>query len=200
MRLKVAVVSAMALAAVAAAPAAAQQAASANALQEGRRSISFGLPSGGGSSFGIWTMLSERTNLGLIGQLQVEQQDDPDVDSWGLRLAPAIKRYVRRAGPVAPFLYGNVALGWESETQPGGEESAWSIGTFGGLGVEWFPVSSVSIGGHTGIGLEYRSIDVDPTIGASQSSSELALRTATSQLSIQIYFGGPRGGGVASGQ
>ncbi|HEY8470544.1 MAG TPA: hypothetical protein VIL18_12915 [Longimicrobiales bacterium] len=199
MRLKVAVVSAMVLAAVAA-PAAAQQAGSENALQKGRRSISFGLPGGGGTSFGIWTMLSQRTNLGLNVELDMRDSDTPDVGSWELELAPAIKRYTRGLGPVTPFLYGEVSLGFAESSQGANDLSSWSTGAFGGLGVEWFPVRSVSIGGYTGIGLSYMSSEVETPGLPSDSRTDFRLSTGTSALSLHIYFGGPSGGEVASGK
>jgi hypothetical protein len=200
MRLKVAVVTAMALAAVAASPAAAQQAGSQNALQKGRRSISFSLPDGGGTSFGIWTMLSERTNLGLNVGIEMQDSDAPDVEGWELQLAPAIKRYTRSLGPVTPFLYGEVNLGFGESSQGANDVSNWGTGAFGGLGVEWFPVRSVSIGGYTGIGLRYTSSEVDTPGLPSDTRTDFRLSTATSGLSLQIYFGGPGGREVASGR
>lgn len=198
MRLKAAIVSAMVLAGVAAAPAAAQQAGSANALQKGRRSISFGLP--GSPRFGIWTMLSERTNLGLNAELEMQNSDAPDVEGWGLELAPAIKRYTRGLGPVMPFLYGEVNLGFGKSSQGGNDVTNWGTGAFGGLGVEWFPVRSISIGGYTGLGLRYTSSEIETPGVPSDNRTDFRLSTGTSGLSLQIYFGGPGGGEVASGK
>lgn len=196
-----AAVAATVLVCAASAPLLAQDA-GATALERGRRSISFTLPGGGGTSFGLWTMLSDRTNLGLNARLEIDRRDAPDVDAWAVELAPAIRRYVRALGPVMPFLYADVSIGFGGQAQPAGDESVLALGTFGGIGVEWFPVRSVSIGGYTGIGLDYTSTELDPVVGGSQSSSRLTLRTATSQLGIQIYFGGAgqRGGQVADEQ
>lgn len=92
-----------------------------------------------------------------------------------------------------------MSVGFGKSSQGASDVSNWSTGAFGGLGVEWFPVRSVSIGGYTGIGLTYASSKVETPGVPSDSRTDFRLSTGTSGLSLHIYFGGPSGGEVASG-
>jgi hypothetical protein len=81
---------------------------------------------------------------------------------------------------VVPFLElgGDVlyrdgtGLGW------GGD-----LGATAGLGVEWFPLRSMSLSGSTGVRLAYRHVDGD---GFSEDS--LALGVFRSELLLNLYF------------
>jgi hypothetical protein len=93
---------------------------------------------------------------------------------------------------VAPFLYGSAEFGYSKRNVPTTDGSIKNFGLATGLGAEWFPVRSVSIGGFTGLRLGHSSSSVGPT-----STSSFALSTMTSGLAIQLYFGG-RATAVAS--
>lgn len=117
--------------------------------QEGQRSISFWLCGDSEGSFGVWTMRSDRTNLGLVGRLDYQRasSDASDTNSTRttLELAPTLRQYTGRFGPVLPYLQGGVGLGYSSISSQ--DASGISVSVRGGFGVEWFPVSNVGIGG-----------------------------------------------------
>ncbi|HEX7117674.1 MAG TPA: hypothetical protein VF212_02745 [Longimicrobiales bacterium] len=181
-----------------AAPARAQDGAPADALQEGRRSLTFSVPSGGGASFGFWTMRSPRTNLGIDVNLSLRRNEDSDEDAltdWGITAGPAIKRYFPwTSGPVAPFFYGGVNLSWRSNDLGGGGtvERTLGLGLSGGVGVEWFPTRQISIGGYTGLHAGYsRETQENEALDLEASRSAFNLNTFRSSLTLHIYFGGP---------
>lgn len=192
---------------LAAAPVAAQQADEpVNSLERGRRSLSFSLPDGGGASFGYWVMRSEQTNLGIdvgfrINRSIIEGNDDPM--NYSISVGPALRRYVVLDGHVAPFLQGGIDLSYGSRSVGGGDERSIGLRPTVGLGVEWFPVRSISIGGYAGIGIGYARTRVDLDTGTDPDPTQtLSIGTFTSALALRIYFGGwreDRGGAVAEG-
>lgn len=168
-------------------------------LEQGKRSISFGLPGDGGSTnFGIWTMFADDLNLGLNLGLNLNRTSTEGTTTNKtsfLSIAPALRYYTGSLGPVMPFLYGETALSYGKSHQPN-NGSNFGFGLTGGLGAEWFPVGNISIAGFTGLGLNSRWTST--TMGtATVKSSILSLGTRTSGLSINFYFGG-RGTSVAA--
>lgn len=159
--------------------------------QQGQRSISFGVRGEGSSTFGLWTMLSERTNLGLLGTLNYNRQTldpgDRKATSWTLTVAPTLRSYTARLGPVLPYLQGGIGVGF-GEGSPN-DVSILSASANGGLGVEWFPVSNVGIGGYTGLGLSYQRTRTGPS-DFRTTTKNFGFGSMTSGLSIQLYFGG----------
>ncbi|MCY3757931.1 MAG: hypothetical protein OXG96_09440 [Acidobacteria bacterium] len=60
-----------------------------------------------------------------------------------------------------------------------------------GLGVEWFPFQRVSLGGQTGIGMDYYYRESDSRGSSHRSSStswNLYLRTFQSEVKALMYF------------
>lgn len=163
---------------------------------------------GNGGSIGYWTMISDRTNLGVRVGLSLGGTDfDGGETGIGLSISagPALKRYLRgSARPVAPFLYGGLNASWGEEEMQGGEVRRGGAGLEGGFGVDWFPAPQVSIGGYTGARLAYshQAFEFDaPTDRSTQDAWTLG--TFTSGVVLHIYFGGPRaaaGPGVAAGE
>lgn len=172
------------------APAAAQEAGDPlEALGEGTRSLQFALPDGGGS-FGYWWFTADRKNVGLVlnAHFDRQSQDTPAVDNsvthLNLSVGPEAKFYTTPHRAVAPFtyLFGQVTMG---RTWTDGSVDPWTLGGRVGVGagVDWFPAERVSIGGHAGLALTYTYNGAGDT-----STSSLSLDTATSVLSLAIYF------------
>jgi hypothetical protein len=161
-------------------------------LEQGKRSISFGLPGDGGSTtFGIWTMFADDLNLGLNLGLNLNSASTEGTTTnktTFFSIAPALRYYTGALGPVSPFLYGETELSYGKAQQPNNGANT-GFGLAGGLGAEWFPVGNISIAGFTGLGLNARWTST--TTGATTvKSSILSLGTRTSGLSINFYFGG----------
>lgn len=177
--------------------AAAQTADTTHALVFGRRSIAVSLPEGGGPAFQVWRMRSETQNRGVIVQFDfdmVETERDSVSHSHrsiALLAGPAFRRYIGAMQPVAPYLqttllaggrYGWADVQYEGAPSPPNPWSLMGAIRFG-VGAEWFPHRSVSLNGHTGLGL-----------GASYHDAHrverwsLGVSTFTSALALQIYF------------
>lgn len=179
------------------ASAAAQGADPDRALVTGRRSIALSLPEGGGPAFEIWRMRSETQNRGLIAIFDVDvtetERDSVSQSQRSILLVagPAFRRYIGATHPVAPYLQTTVLAGgrydWADVQYEGAPSppNPWSLmGAIRfGVGAEWFPYRSVSLNGHTGLGLGATYHDAQRV-----ERWNVGLSTFTSALALQIYF------------
>ena len=179
-------------------PAAAQEA---PVPEKGAWNVSFSFPNGGGSSFGLSTMVAPSWSLGLVVDLQSSDSDinptegsiaaSSEVDDREFLIGPVLKKYFRSRGSVAPFLRSSVALGWTNrETRQTNAERVFDTFTYSGrlgVGADWFPLEGISLGGFTGV-LVTR-VDVTSTLndlGITQDT--WAVTTFTSDLVLRIWF------------
>jgi len=166
------------------------------AIAKGRWSLAFALPDGGGSQFGVWKMVSGRSNLGL--NLGIDHSFD--VETWGpdsarsrsgsvywtFSLQPSMKRYLFVRDPVSPFL--SIALkgsyGW-NESGPFRRLSR-SATLSAGVGADWTPLRDLSIGASTGIEwTEGMVSENDPDATKNMFS---LFGTRTGSLTLHLYF------------
>lgn len=183
---------ALALAAgLAAAPGAgAQQGAGDNALRPGATSISMGIAAD--PSVGFWTMPSGRTALGIVGSVQGIRSSLGDVESDQtlLVLSPQVKRYRSTQGAILPYLHGSVfaSLTEFEGRSPGGTSGGrfTAVGATAGVGLDWFPVRRVGLGGHAGLGLT-RS-EADPVQAEVAGMTTWLLQTFTAAIQVQLYL------------
>lgn len=155
----------------------------------GSYGLSFRVPEGGGAGFGIRKFLSQRTNAGLDILIDWNWRDtersfgpqDGAQTSFGIGLAPNVRLYRRISNDVLPFLLvalvGNYANGPE-------DSWSWGVGSEAGLGVEWFPASSVSLSGAAGMRVNYRY----STDGLGSSFRLLNAGAFRSELMLNVYF------------
>lgn len=171
--------------------------------EKGTWSLAIELPDGGGSSLGLWKMTGERTNFGLqVGfswtdneQEADDQSSSTDDNAWSLNLAPTIQRYFRVAENVAPFLIGGIDFGvgqtrrrrQTSEFTFEDLQTNYSLGAKVGIGVDWFPLESISIGAHTGLRLRFVDFRREGT-GVEASGHNIRVNTFLSSLLLRIYF------------
>lgn len=122
---------------------------------EGSYGLSFRLPDGGGAGFGFRTMLSPTLNAGVQLDVSYSRRERTDGDTgdttssaWGVAVRPDVRLYRWYTGPVVPFIEVGGTFGYSE-----GERGSWRWEAGGrlGLGVEWFPLESMSISGSTGI-------------------------------------------------
>ena len=169
-------------------------------LVPGRRSITFGVFSGGSGSFGVWKMRDERTNLGLLADLRFStfhlnvEGDDNDRSSSEVSAAvgPEVHRYADFTGRVAPYGFLGARLGAtyrKAVSEPDLEDESWSADLSGliGLGVEFFLVPNLSIAAQTGLGA---SLAYDPRDTAAGDATQVSFHIGTFTMSLggAIYF------------
>lgn len=156
--------------------------------EPGTYALSFGFPSSGDASVGIRKMLGSGANAGLNLTFSLDRRelDGADGDSrnhtWGLAIEPDIRLYRAQRGNVLPFLDLNAGFSFQGED--GGDWSG-GVSAGAGIGVEWFPVPSMSLSGKTGLSLYYRRTDIG---GSDATAKNMGIGTRTSSLSVNLYF------------
>ncbi|MEN8376056.1 MAG: hypothetical protein ABFS34_11460 [Gemmatimonadota bacterium] len=184
-------------------------------LKKGRRSLEFNLADvfggfGDQGRFGYWSMRSDRTALGLFANVAFSRSDtdrtqdevETDRTSFAVSLGPSLKRYVRTVGPVAPYIRGDLAAGIQRTSddfvspQATAESTSTAFIASAGflLGAEWFPLEGISVGGHTGLVLDFVHDSQEQTVSGPVSDlietdfSRISVSTVTTGLLFQIWF------------
>lgn len=166
---------------VPATPLAAQSLTSHPASERGNHSLSLSLY--GGPQIGYWVRKSGRTDLGVdFGASGMFHEDNT---TFSLTATPALKRYLAPAGALAPYTYIGAPFTYGRSTShidgsPDDSHSSVVAGGIVGLGLDWFPVRQVSIGGHAGLTAYYWKPEGD--------ESTLVIQTLTSGVRVQFYF------------
>lgn len=161
--------------AVPSAPARAQEAPASKVRPSvGDLSLSLGLPGGGSADLeggaGVWWLLSDVINLGLVAGLRVEFDGN---DAYVFSLAPTARFYLATQGRVSPFVHARVALrAFEGVT----DDAEFGLGLEGGLGAELWLLPELSLSGHVGVGVEAATND------------DGAFAIFTSGLAANFYF------------
>lgn len=149
--------------------------------------------------FGVWWQQSEMRALALeldagvhlsrhTGSAALERTGT----ATSVAVGPALKWYRPAAGPVSPYLYAALRLGtsWNGRrsgtSQP--PASSWAFHAAGrlGLGVDWFPLDRISVGGFTGGRLGYGYTGSGQV--RHRRGQSLGLDLFTSGLKLHIYF------------
>jgi hypothetical protein len=176
---------------VATSPARADQTDS-RAIQKGRYSLAFSLPDGGGSTVGIWKMVTARSNLGLTLGINHEFRrgtTGPDTmrsefgsGFWSFSFGPSLERYLVVRRDVSPFLLASLegTYGWSRGVYDRAATLEW------GVGADWTPLESMSIGGATGISWT-ESMESRSDSGASKESHS-SFNTVSTSLTLRLYF------------
>ena len=116
----------------------------------------------------------------------------PDQFGSGVRvsLGPSFKRYRDDRGPVSPYSMWGVGVtgGFDylAVDDPGTDDQAsWLAGVYGklGLGVDWFPLERVSIGGHVALRLAYELVT-----GSGDAPTEHAVRLDARSSAIVVHW------------
>ncbi len=178
--------------------------------ERGTRALGFDLRTGEGGSFSVWKVSSPYTAVGLEASLSLglteNDYDDPGLSnesyqSLRLQLRPTFKRYRSVRNGIAPYVYYQ-ALGGFSGLRSDGEEpwreyssSKIEVGVGVGLGVDWFPLKRISVGGRTGLSLSYgfgEGSQSDPRSGRVDMQQyierDLYLRAFVSKVTAFVYF------------
>jgi hypothetical protein len=152
----------------------------------GSHAVTFSLPDGGGAGFGVRRVLGSGANAGLELLLGVSRSstDTPTGEvtssNYQVGLTPDIRLYRGSSAPVIPF----VELSGEVRYL-NGDGDDWTLrgGVGVGLGVEWFPLTSISVSGATGIRLDLARAENLPA-----TTNTLQLGAGRSALRLNLYF------------
>ncbi len=156
-------------------------------LARGTLSLEFALPDGGGSNFGLWNQVGTSTSIGWnVGFTYAkEENEESGFSASQLRVSvgPELKEHFSIRPRVAPFYRFGIAGLYDRTTQTQDEVESrgesWGVGGSAALGVDWFPLDQISIGGHTGFRVDYLD---------REERSQLSVRSFLSQLTMRIYF------------
>jgi hypothetical protein len=161
-------------------------------LVKGRWSLAFALPDGGGGAMGVWKMVSAKSNLGINLAIDHEMSkttvgpDTMRTESggffWLMTVGPSLKRYLVVRERVSPFLFASAkgSYGWGNASNRRMSTLEW------GLGADWTPLESISIGASTGIRWVESKTSYSET-GAPKISDSL-FDTMTTELTMHLYF------------
>lgn len=167
-----------------------------NGLERPGTSISVGAT--GGYQVGVWRRLSPRTSVGLevsafsrssefeFPNSEGEQENEDRLVTVG----PALKVYTGPGGAFLPYGYASafLQLGSTRYRPLNGETQEADLSGFGGqvgVGVDWFPVQRVSIGGH--VGVEGFSSSRE-NVGGGVGEEATGFNTLNSGIRVQFYF------------
>jgi hypothetical protein len=161
-------------------------------LAKGRWSLAFALPDGGGGAMGVWKMVSAKSNLGINLGIDHEMQkltvgpdtmrDETGHFFWLMTVGPSLKRYLVVRERVSPFLFASAkaSYGWGDSSNRRMSTLEW------GLGADWTPLESISIGASTGLRWVESRTSYSET-GAPKASQSL-FDTMTTELMMHLYF------------
>ena len=179
--------------------------------ERGTWALGFDLRSGEGSGFSVWKVQSPKTALGLEASLRW-RRDESDLRSpsraeWSyqsltLEFRPTLKRYRPLRNGIAAYVYGLGLGGFSGSSRDDGggtwdtSTSMIDLGVGLGLGVDWFPLERISVGGRTGLSLSYSFGEsrtwVTSSLGVSTAhpsdDRDLYLSAFVSKVTALVYF------------
>lgn len=145
-----------------------------------KKSLSFGIPSGGNGyasgAAGLWMMVTPDINLGMNVGLSFGNKPET---SYDVLVAPAIRYYVSKEGSVLPYFAGQLNLRIYDDGVDGNDDDP-ELSVAGGPGVEWFVTDAFSISGWVGAGLNI--------LQRGGSDAGIRFGTLTSGLTAQLYY------------
>ena len=173
--------------------------------ERGTWALGFDLRSGEGSSFSLWRVRSPYTALGLEASLywrlmesdyESPARSDRRYQRLCLEFRPTLKRYRPLRDGIAAYVYGQGLAGfWGMKRDRDDSVSMIDLGVGLGLGVDWFPLQRISVGGRTGLSTSYgfgESSRSSPLLGEEDSylatDRHLYLRAFVSKVTALVYF------------
>ena len=164
-----------------------------NGLERPGTSIEVG--AGAGALVGVWQRLSPRVSLGVQVSAYTSRSEiesdvfDRDARQTSVSVGPALKVYGGPGGAFLPYGFASAFLefgGSREEIAGAGEneEELDGLGAELGVGIDWFPVRRLSIGGHVGVeaNRQSRSTDDDDV------DRFTVFNTVSSGIRVQLYF------------
>jgi hypothetical protein len=162
-------------------------------------SFSFGL--GSSQRVGLWHRVTPRVQVGMevLGRRETTSTDGGELEarSTQLGIAPGVKFYSSTTAPVLPYVFvgGEASFGHaraENEAVGGeiieAEQTFRTLGAELGLGVDWFPVQRVSIGGHAAIGANWSRTQYETDGAEHPEQKTSSIGTFSSGVRVHFYF------------
>lgn len=108
-------------------------------------------------------------------------------------VAPEVKRYRSTGGAILPYLHGSVFTSvvdfGDSSSSGSNDDRSTLLGGRAGLGLDWFPVRRISLGGHAGLALQRRSSEIERSQGGDDlESTSWLLQTFTAAIQVQLFL------------
>jgi hypothetical protein len=143
---------------------------------------------------GLFWRHSDATDLGLFLTGSVLSQDGQSRDA--IAIEPTLRRYWRPDDRLTPYTHLALVGSWTDQKSDNTigtvENRTLALGIEAGLGLEWFPIERVSIGGHAGVKLQQAWLrNVTPMISGPQVIQNQHQRTAStfqSGMQVRFYF------------
>lgn len=141
-------------------------------------------------------MVSGRSNLGLnlgIDHTRVTNTAGPDTfrtgsaeQFWDFSIEPSLERYLSLRRDVSPFVFTALrgSYGWFEQGSYKSFRRSATL-TFG-LGADWTPLESISIGGATGI--TWRESMTSYADSGAPKFGQSNFGTVSSSLKLHLYF------------
>ncbi len=144
---------------------------------------------GSSTSLGLGLRVGARTDLVLEGGVRI--LDDGDTYTRGVFVRPAVKRYWGSTDErLAPYLTLGLRADWSRLRSSGAlRANNRRLGGLIGVGLDWFPVQRVSVGGH--IGLEVLAVRSEGPTGfppTSEVSEGHEVGTYSSGVRVRLSF------------
>ena len=154
------------------------------------------------ASIGYWHKLTDANSLG--GDFTLVYRDHNRDESQSYQFSPGIRHYLAPEKAVSPYLYGAI-IGRYGERSSDNNTSRfrsedYALGVQGGIGLEWFPVQSVSIAGHVGVIAQYErthsrssfvssnNVGNDVELSRSTNDEGFVIGTINSGFLLNLYF------------
>lgn len=169
----------------------AQDAADSAGTHDNALSLGFG----NGSAIGLWHRFSPRLQLGLEvaadrNTTQIPGSGSDPERQTTLSIQPAVKLYGANLGPLRPYGYAALRAQWATHDFNGDANHFTTHGFGGGvgIGIDWFPVERVSIGGHAGVNALWSRDRMSSTGFPDTKVSHTDFGTFDSGLRVQLFF------------
>lgn len=141
------------------------------------------------AGIGYWHKVSDRTDIGLDFELYYGNGDYSEYQRYVLE--PAVKYYLLPTAAASPYVYAGLIGSYfrgESDMSVG---KGYSAGAMGGIGLDWFPVERLSIGGHVGVRGQYhwdRQSSDNGLSSYSRNDDGFTVGTFNSGIRVNLFF------------
>lgn len=142
--------------------------------EAGRKGLSFGIPSGGGTTVGFAYLLSNDAALRLDVGLDIPLKQTVGSAGFGFSVDAGYRMYMWRIGNLSPFVQPGLFM-----AKPAADSSfnQFALALTGGVGAEYFFWNEFSISGQTGIAFT-----------TTNKFNDIKLNTGTTALLANFYF------------
>ena len=152
----------------------------------GRPDHAIELGVGESSTIGYWIKQSERTDLGF--RVAASIRDIDESTQTAILFGPALRFYRNSPGSLAPYTQVGLDLSYIRHSNNDVSRDAWGVLGRVGLGLDWFPIESFSVGGHVGAVVSYEDLDYIAVQGIQTDRSAITFRTFSSGILVRLLF------------